>query len=377
MILTAEKILPGGDCLARIDGKAVFLSGALPGEVVDATIVQEKKDYARAIVNAVIEPSPHRVTPLCPYFGRCGGCSLQYANDEYQTELRRLILVEAMRRSRVASPADVTVVSGASWEYRSRFQFTGCEGGVCLMEASTNRPVIIEDCPIAVPELREAIRGGSIARNGSSPHLSPRFHAFGWGGNVWIEGDESLAEVSLAGASIRFDVKGFFQSNISLLTRLITALQGHLSQVLVDATFLDFYSGVGTFAVTLGREATVVHLVEHNRHALEAARANCAKAKVNALFHPMSDDAWALSKEARMRFGAAVVDPPRAGLSRAALDWLGRSGIPRVAYVSCDPVTFSRDAALLNAAGYSLEDVTLFDFYPQTCHVETLGIFSL
>jgi 23S rRNA (uracil1939-C5)-methyltransferase len=377
MKLTAEKILPGGDCLARLNGKAVFVSGALPGEVVEATIHQDKKDYARASVNEVLEPSPHRVTPRCPYFGRCGGCSLQYANDGHQTELRRSILVEAMGRFRVATSAEVTVVTGTHWEYRSRFQFRQCEGGIGLMEASTNRTVIIEDCPIAVPELREAIRSGSIARNTPIIPRGPRFHAFGWGGKVWVEGDDSLAEVSISGASIRFDVKGFFQSNIGQLTSLIAALKGHLSQALVDETFLDLYSGVGTFAVTLGHEASGVHLVEHNRHALEAARGNCARSKISAFYHPMSDDAWALSKESRIRFGAAIVDPPRSGLSRAALDWLGRSGIPRVAYVSCDPVTFSRDAALLIAAGYSLEDVTLFDFYPQTCHVETLGIFSL
>lgn len=123
MTIIAEKMVAGGNALGRLDGKAVFIPYALPGETLEIEITESRKDYSFARVTSVLEPSDRRVTPPCPLFGRCGGCSFQMARTDYQSELRKSILGDALSRAHVAPEKDITVVSGSPWEYRSRFQF--------------------------------------------------------------------------------------------------------------------------------------------------------------------------------------------------------------------------------------------------------------
>ena len=116
-------------------------------------------------------------------------------------------------------------------------------------------------------------------------------------------------------------------------------------------------------------------LVEHNREALEFARTNAASGKKPPVLCAVSDERWPSRSEARLRYDTAIVDPPRQGISKKALEWFMSSGIPEIRYVSCDPVTFARDAARLVASGYTLTDAVMYDFYPQTHHLETFGTF--
>lgn len=378
MISITEKMIAGGSCIARIDGKAVFVPFSLPGETLEIEITESKKDYSFARIVRVIETSPHRVKPLCPLFGTCGGCSLQMADSDFQKELRLSIVKDVFDRAKLSSKNEPYIVSGSPFEYRSRFQFHRSSAeNVSFMEGSSSTLVDLPDCPIAVPKIRKAISDGSLARTAAKFNSKSRFHVFSYGEELWQEDDSFECSISLQGKTIHFDVRGFFQSNIPLLSQLLDILETKIQQyVHSDACLLDFYSGVGTFSTILGNKFKKRVLLEHNRAALGKARINLsAENKTGNIFCTCTDDKWHLQKEARLAYSTAIIDPPRQGLQKNATEWFNNSGIPVLFYVSCDPATFARDSVRLAQGGYKLEETILFDFYPQTHQIETLGIF--
>jgi len=373
MISIAEKIVSGGSCLARIDGKAVFVPMALPGETLDIELTDNRKDFAFARVKAILEPSPRRIAPPCPYFGQCGGCTLQMADSAYQTELRQAILGDVLARAHVTPESVLAPIVGQPFEYRSRFQFHRAgKAGVGLREGKSDAVVCIGDCPVAVPEIRAALRDGSLAREARNRNAGDRFHIFAYDGRLWADYADTSCSVRIRDAAIAFDARGFFQSNVPMLGKMI---DGVLSGLTGGERLLDFYSGVGTFSAFAGSAFRESVLVEHNREAVAQAEINLRDMPFRRTFCPVSDDAWPTHPASRLAYDCAIVDPPRQGLSKAACDWFALGRIPQLRYVSCDPVTFARDAARLVAAGYRLTSVTLYDFYPQTHHLETLGIF--
>lgn len=388
MQIITEKMIAGGSCIARIDGKAVFIPFSLPGETVEIEITGDRKDFSFARLVSVVAPSPHRREPVCPLFGQCGGCTLQMADDEYQKELRLSILRDVFSRAHIEPQEGIVLESGEPFGYRSRFQFHRTEtDAIGLKEGAGNVVVPVPDCPVAVDRIRRSLADGSLAKAVRHSNAGDRFHVFSYGDSLWHEDGRTDCMVSVSGRKISFDVRGFFQSNIPMLERMVAAAMEGLS----GRRFLDFYAGVGTFSVFAAETFADIVLVEHNKEALDRARVNlsCENTRIaaataqptvaqptTAQFAAVRDDLWPRNPLSRLKYDCAVVDPPRQGISKDALAWFASSGIPEIRYVSCDPVTFARDAAKLVACGYAFRKATLFDFYPQTHHIETLGYFS-
>ncbi len=359
--------------MARIDGKAVFIPFTLPDEEIEFTIVREKKDFAFGRLTQVIRPSAHRVAPPCPLFGSCGGCSLQMADAAYQSELRLAILADSLRRSGVKSLQPPVIETGPSLEYRSRFQFHRLAGGkVGFMAGGEHTIIPVNDCPVAVPLLREALRSGRIQKMAGK--AGDRFQVFSDNFSIFSETGQTDCAINIAGTPLCFDVRGFFQSNIPMLERLIGLLGADLPQSAVGGRLLDFYAGVGTFSACLGKYFSESVLVEHNSKALEKASLNVRDCPVQTC--ACTDAEWPQREQSRLDYRLAIVDPPRQGLAPLALKWFIDSDIADLRYVSCDPVTFARDAAALCAGGFTLQRVIACDFYPQTHHLETLGFFT-
>ncbi len=390
-------MIAGGSCITRIDGKAVFVPFSLPGETVEIEITDSRKDYSFARLVSVVKPSPHRIAPACPLFGICGGCTLQMADNAYQSELRLSILHDVFSRAHIEPAEGISVESGAPMEYRSRLQFHRTrEGGIGFNEAATNRVIAIPDCPVAVCEIREALQNGTLAKSARHFNSGDRFHVFAYNGTLWHEDGDTDCCIDISGIPVRFDVRGFFQSNIPMLERILAAVSraavsraavsraavsraagyGSDDKPLSGERLLDFYSGVGTFSVFAGKNFRETVLVEHNREALTLAEINLAGRDRAPVLCAVSDERWASHPASRLTYDVAIIDPPRQGLHKFTLEWFASSCIPDIRYVSCDPVTFARDAFKLIAAGYTLKKVILFDFYPQTHHIETLGFFE-
>lgn len=373
-----EGLVTGGAGLARLKGRPVFIEAVAPGDLITGKIIEEKSGYSRGEVVTLVKPSSHRVKPSCPLYGLCGGCNLQHIEYSVQLEQKERILKDTLRRiGKIEAPPPVTVVPSKPYGYRNRLQFHRLShrgsGGetVGLKKRHSTVPLPIPDCPIADGVIRTALRDGTLR----PPPGKDRFTVYGRGSLLLVEGYQSQGSVSIGGKEIRMDAQLFFQSNADVLGTLIDDLVLLAKKADPTKAAADVYCGVGTFAVFLSDIFPSLTLVEQNSRSLEMAKQNL-KGK-NAEFFPIPESDW-VSKQTKgsPAFGFMVLDPPRLGLSSVLRDYLVKRGPPLVAYVSCDPATLARDAKELVAGGYSLGSLTLYDFYPQTAHIETLAFFE-
>ena len=246
-------------------------------------------------------------------------------------------------------------------------------------ERRSSALVALEDCPVADSGIRAALKGGSLR----PPPDKERFTVYSRGTTFLAEGGLERGRVPLLGRELAMDVKVFFQSNAAMLELLIRDLIDAASAADRDLPLADLYCGVGTFASFLGPLFAGIDLVEENKAAMALARENvspgkAARGKVN--YVNLTDTAWVntLKRQSKdpQRWGFMVLDPPREGLSGPLREFLAGSGPDLAAYVSCDPATLARDSRVLLEGGYKLKELTLYDFYPQTAHIESLAVFS-
>jgi 23S rRNA (uracil1939-C5)-methyltransferase len=361
----------GGAGVGRVDGKVVFVDGAVLGDVVHVETLRDKARYRRAVVSTVEVPSPHRIDPPCPVFGRCGGCDWQMGDLEAQRHWKSEIVRGQL--AHVGGLGDVAVAEteavGPGFGYRNRIDLRVSDGKAALLEAGSHRPVVIDGCPLVVAPVSELIAGlrpgpgidritlrGSD-RTGEAVELVRR-------DGRWSRGQ--LHEV-VAGVRFRISGRAFFQVNTPGAERLVRLVADHLRPEPSDV-LLDGYAGGGLFAATVGRDVGAVVAVEQDRVAGADLEVNAPSARLVA-----APFAGAVGRFDEATVG--VVDPPRSGLGREAVDLMVASSIGRLAYVSCDPASFARDAAGLVAGGFELERVVPVDMFPQTHHVELVGGF--
>ena len=392
MYVTGEKIVTGGKCIAHIDGKTVFISGLLPEETAEIKITKSRRDYDEAETVKILEKSPRRIVPPCPNAGVCGGCSLIMAESGYQQELRTGILRDLLERFKCHYDGVIEIIPSRPFEYRSRFQFHKTAGGKPgLCGKASNRVIPVNDCPVAVPEIREMLADGELEKKAALLPGKDRINVFAFAGKKSVESPvdtENLFTIVINNKKITFDIRSFFQSNIPAFEKAAsTALSGFRfdntgtdNSTSKGKTFLDFYSGCGVFSVMAENIFQKLFLVEENAMSIAAAENNLGRNisgnKTDALFFRMKDREWTETEESKMEFDGAVIDPPRTGIGKKTLSWLFSAKIKNLRYLSCEPSTFARDTAELISNGWKLEKVFLCDFYPQTHHIETLGFFS-
>jgi 23S rRNA (uracil1939-C5)-methyltransferase len=382
-ILRIDKIASGGAGMGRIGGKIVFVPRTLPGEEVRVHITREKKDYAEARPLEILVPSPGRKTPECPLFGLCGGCNLQHADYATQKEIKIHMVRETFRRLGRFDIGEIPFEESAPFAYRSRVQLhrlpaaaaraSGGQGNTAaenaawgFKKAGGGELVAAPGCPVAVAEINAFLASPDKKAQGA------RIQVFGWNGQTAFGADGQI-RLELCGKPLFFSPECFFQANIPLLEKLArTAFAG-----LDGERALDLYAGVGTFGVFLEERFRRVVSVEKNPASAAWARRNLDSRKTKTFRAAVED--WITSD----RYGAAaaktpdliVLDPPRAGLTAPVRTFLKKTGAPLILYVSCDAASLARDSAFLLENGYALAEYRLFDFYPQTAHVESLCRF--
>ncbi len=375
--LRIEKLVAGGDGLAFLEGKAVFVPFALPGETVLASIASSKRDFAQARLVEVLEPSRYRVEPPCPVYRECGGCNLQHLDYSRQVEEKALIVAEAFARTARLETGEIAAVPSLPFAYRNRMQLHFTKNHrLGFMRRASADVVEAPSCMVALRPIQEWIeeRAGSGRAYGELESFvlgKDRFLVFGYGDEVWIEGKNGIVEVSVAGKGIHFHMRDFFQSNLYLLDYFVPDALAGLS----GDRAADLYCGVGLFGRFLSSSFRSLTCVEQNPHALELAKVNAVGAANEYYAVPVED--WVRGDSARRAFDLVLVDPPRTGLAAPVREWLSRAKPPVIVYVSCDPVTLARDSGHLVKAGYELQTLKAFDFYPQTSHVECNARFVL
>jgi len=382
VVVQTEKYVFGGSCISKLaNGKTLFVPLALPDERLKVEIVKERTDYCEGRVVDILVPSPYRVVPKCKYFSFCGGCDLQMISNAEQHRLREMSTKELMERSHIKLDFPIEFVSKSDWQYRNRFQLHRHNKKIGFLGRRGHSIVHVKDCPIACEEMRKYLKASSTFddKEVSGSAKIERLHAFGYNGNLWLEERDDRVKLKLLGRDFAFFPQSFFQSNVEMLGQLVAVLTEYIGSV---DRLLDFYSGIGTFSVFFANNAKELHLVEWNKYSVEMARVNLEKAKTESsakiFFHCLNSEKWREKKEAKLFYDVAIVDPPRSGIDKVSLGWFCRRNVQKILYVSCDPATFSRDASFLVLnAGYKLQRCYFLDFYPQTHHLEVLGIFTL
>jgi 23S rRNA (uracil1939-C5)-methyltransferase len=363
--LFIEKLVAGGDGLAFLDGKAVFVPGVLPGETVSARLVETRRDFDRAALVEVLKPSPGRAAPPCALAGICGGCDWLHISYEEQRRQKAAIVREALRRVGGIDWDEVSVEPGPPLGYRNRVQIhRDSRGTLGFKGLGSARIVHVAFCPVADPGINRIFRGETEA-----PADGERFTVYSAGGVAAREGidDDIDIRVRVAGKEIVFSVGCFFQSNLVLLEKLVPFVMEGL-----DGTrAADLYCGVGLFGAFLAERFSSVTAVESSATSAAYARRNLPEA-VCAVY-PMMVEHWTASGGAGGPFDAVIVDPPRAGLGVEVRQWICRAMPQRLRYVSCNPVTLARDLRDFVSRGFLVDDLRVFDFYPQTSHIECVA----
>jgi 23S rRNA (uracil1939-C5)-methyltransferase len=387
--LQIEKLVYGGDGLSRLDGEVVFTPYVLPGETVEAERTESRKNVQRTKLLHVDEPSPDRVPPACPVFGRCGGCQYQHAGYTAQLRLKRDILAETLRRVGKIEfdPERIGIESGEPFGYRNRAQFHFERGRVGYREMNSRRLVPIEQCPISSPKINEAIVAlNRMVRDRQWPGFVSSLEVFTDESQVqWnvLESDQPVAKrffdwlaaevpgtvpgpLDYAVNEDRFHVSGtsFFQVNRFLLPRLAALAIDESA----GASAWDLYAGGGLFSLPLARRFEHVVAVEAGRSAGDL-RHNAERA--GASVEVVSEQTEAFLKKAPTAPDFVLADPPRAGLGKEASTRLAELRPATLVIVSCDPATLARDLTALLPV-YEIDRVTLVDLFPQTFHMETI-----
>lgn len=392
-----ETITSGGDALGRINGKPVFVAGGAPDETIHCRIVEDKNSWARGELLEIIEPSPVRVKTTCAFYGKCGGCNLAHIDYNAQLAAKTAILKDSFVRIGGFQPPEPLVFSSQPWEYRNRMQFhclrqaaKAEDIGFGLKGRASGEIITVSDCPIAVPEIREILIPPSLHASSASlrlceksfqiPPEKDRFTVFAKDNVLLNEGGQQKGKIKLLEKEITVDASLFFQSNCFMLEKLIVELQKIAQNADRGLPMADLYCGVGTFALFLGGLFPKLVLAEENKAAVSLARENLRG--LNADFFALRDTEWPehlfhkWSGKPEHNICFAVVDPPRAGLTPKLAATLAKDGPSVLAYVSCDPASLARDSKTLTSGGYKLKQLNLFDFYPQTAHIESLAVFE-
>jgi tRNA/tmRNA/rRNA uracil-C5-methylase (TrmA/RlmC/RlmD family) len=368
--ITVEPIelVAGGDALARVDGFPIFSTNIFPGDVAVVRLYEVRKGFAKASLVRIVTPSPFRRLQPCPVAGECGGCDWTALRLDKQLEAKRRILTESLRR---IGKFDVTSLppvavhpSPLNYRIRSRLQTDGEKTGFYAMRSNRVVPLPVE-CEV-VGTTTAARFGERRLSESKIQNPEPEIDLAIWELDGELITDEREIMIRVAEFTYRLSTAAFFQVNRHLLPTLLRLMQDHARRVKTRHTAVDLYAGVGFFTVPLTRLFDRVIAIEGSPVSAKYARLNATAEVIEA------------SAE-RANFPKAdfiFLDPPRAGARKEVVASIAKQAREMICYLSCDPVTFARDANRLIASGWRLSTLDLLDLFPNTHHVETLASFE-
>jgi 23S rRNA (uracil1939-C5)-methyltransferase len=425
--VTIDSLSHDGRGIAHLDGKAVFIDGALPGEVVGFEYLASRRRFDEGRVTVVTQPSPDRVQPRCPHFGVCGGCSLQHLEPAAQILAKQQTLLDNLRHiGKVGPHAVLSPLTGPVWGYRTKGRLgaryvikkgrvlvgfrekhsayiadlTGCE----VLHPSAGRQISVLSqlldrlqAKSRIPQIEVAVAGSTTAlvfrhldhlsqddrdllkQYASEQQVHVYLQPAGLDSVQLLWPQQSVLSYPLPSESIeiRFKPTDFTQINTAINEQMVARVLELLALERGD-TVLDLFCGLGNFTLPVARHAGSVVGVEADAGLVSRARDNAVlNGIVNANFHtanlagPVTGADWA-----RRRYNKVLLDPPRSGAAEV-MDLLGAIRPQRIVYISCHPGSLARDAGtLVHEKGYQLVSAGVMDMFPHTAHVESMAVFE-
>ena len=419
-----------GRGIAHVDGKAIFIDGALPGETVEYTSYRRKPSYEKAHVVAVLCASSQRVVPPCPHFGTCGGCSMQQLHPAGQTAAKQRVMEDALwHLARLRPDQVLPPISGTGWGYRLRarlsVRYVASKGGtlVGFREKHSSYVALMDSCAVLpphvselIPALKELVEGMSrpdrlpqieVAVGGSETvlllrHLEPlasedleRLRRFADAHRItWYLQSKGLDSVSLFhpasarmlsyelpdyGLELKFHPTEFTQVNHGVNRMLVRRAMALLAPRRGER-IADLFCGLGNFTLPIARLGAQVMGVEGSAALVNRARENAALNNLDAQCEFAVANLFEVTDESYAALGGfdkLLIDPPREGAIALVKSLPSEGGPSRIVYVSCSPATLARDAAVLvHEKGYRLRAAGIANMFPHTSHLESIALFE-
>ena len=403
MQLTVGELAHGGAAVARVDGRVVFVDGALPGETVEVEITHRRRDFWRAQATSVLSPAQARVDPPCPYFkAGCGGCQLQHLAYPEQLAQKCRVLQHQLQRAHVEFPSERISVTGMDdpWRYRLRGEFhvlhRGGEVDLGFYKKHTYQTLPIDSCLIhveaierALPAFARAVEDPAASRitalqftwaPGTSDLLwapypprsaDPGFGARAAGCIPELNLNDDSIGIEDAGRHFRVRPETFVQVNarqrdVLYHRALDYAAPGNNHRV------VDAYAGIGMLTARLADQSAEVIAVEESPYAVRLGELNMEVNGCQNVRYLRGRVEDTMSK-IESPVDILVLDPPRAGCAEAAVEAMANLRTERIIYISCEPSTLARDLARFSTGGrYTLTEVAFVDMFPQTYHIEAV-----
>ncbi len=426
--VTISRLSHDGRGIGHINGKTIFVSGAMVGETVLVTTQRRKASYDEATVDTILIPSPHRVEPKCLAFGTCGGCSLQYMDGQAQIKHKEAVLIEQLLHvGKIMPKKMLPPVMADNYGYRRkarlgvRYVIKKEKLLIGFREKNGRYLAEIEACPVLhqsigknltklrnfllqlegylqIPQLEIAV--GDVNTAIILRHLKPisqndldsikqfarteNFHLYLQPGGpdsaylVYPENEKARLcyQLDEFGLTLYFHPTDFVQINQDINTQLVR-LAIELLAPRQDETMLDLFCGIGNFTLPIATRCQQVLGIEGTEAMVARGNEN---AKLNAITnaefqcHDLSDKQKKFNWVER-KFDGVLLDPPRTG-ALEVIEKLSTSEVKRIVYISCNPATLARDALQLTQQGYELAAAGVLDMFPHTSHVESIALFK-
>jgi 23S rRNA (uracil1939-C5)-methyltransferase len=426
--VTATDLDAFGQGVARHNGKAVFVSGLLPGEQAEVTLTEDKSKYAKGRLKRLLTTSADRVKPVCPHYSVCGGCQQQHASEALQQSSKSASLLRLIVRETGVATDPQPVIAGPQYGYRRRARLglqiagvkpgrkTGAANGPLVMgfrQEGSNDLVAITTCPVLRPELEQLLvpvqeclssltaakRLGHLelvlADNGPLlvlRHLDPlsdddraRLTAFAGQHQItiYLAPDSDTLErlcgetpyYQIDGLTLKFGPRDFIQVNDAVNQQMVAQALQWLELTPEDRV-LDLFCGMGNFTLPLAKRAKQVVGVEGVATLVANGQDNARNNGLEnaSFFHENLEDDVSKQPWAAQGFNKILLDPARGGAA-GVMAHIVKLAPARVVYVSCNPTTLARDSKILLEAGYRLAQVRMLDMFPHTGHLESMALF--
>ncbi len=405
--------------VAKIQGKTWFVENALPAERVVVQPVEEKRQYGLGKAIKILQQSSKRLTPHCPYYGRCGGCQMQHIDLEIQRKSKEQALFQRLQKLQSTAIDFQPMIKGEPWHYRRRaklslfFNPKTKKLDIGFRQKNTNTIVNIDQCAVLEPALNALLPDlltllnqfsqpknlGHVelvaAENGVAMLLRVKgkttkndtalLNQFAQQQqiNFFLQDDEEILQLwgdkpfySIGDIQLQFDIRDFIQVNQKLNEQMVAVALQWLELEKQD-NVLDLFCGMGNFTLPLAQKVKNVVGIEGVENMVKKARLN---GEQNAIFNvqffqadldkPFADQPWAIQP-----FNKILLDPPRTGAA-FALQALSDLQAEKILYVSCNPATLVRDAQFLLETGYRIDKSAVIDMFPHTGHLESITLFS-
>jgi len=385
MIVKIDKLSHDFRGITRVNDKVTFVSGVIPEEIVDIRVTNSKKNIDEAKVISYIESSNDRVKPVCPYYELCGGCDTSYVRYDKAVEYKKDIVIDIMKRYADIDINPDIIYDDNIYGYRNKISLKVSSGKLALVKEGTNELVNIDRCLLVNDNINRVIEifsgidldgvfdvvikgtdeimvviSGDIDNEILTRYLKDDVSSIVLNDCV-IYGNDYIT-IKIKDITYAVYPKSFFQVNANMIEKLYDKVKEYAGS---GNKLLDLYCGAGTIGIYLADNFDYVSGIEVNSDAVRGANLN---KKINNI-NNISFECKKANEIDKIEADVVVVDPPRAGLDKTTVNKLLSSDTEKIVYVSCNPITLARDIKLLSEK-YSVEDITLFDMFPNTKHME-------